>query len=415
MKGLLKVLLVAMLVLAMSIPALAVTKVTVNGQVRFRQMFDDRDRMFDTTAAMDQYGELRTRVGIRADVNENAFAFVQFQDSRVTGYPASGDLSSRMNVDLHQGYIQVNNIFNNGWGFKAGRFEFNAGNQRVFGAVGWDNVGRSWEGCQGWWDQPDFVITGMWLKSVENRKYTYNQDYDIFGLYSTIKKINLDLFAFWEHNADTSGLTTGVNKLDRYDLGMYYHRVYKEWDFTMNGVYQLGKMPSTFPMDTTEMDIAAFLFTFEAGYTFPGSKNARIAAGIDYASGDDGKDSTKFKAYNNMYYTGHKFRGYMDFFLGSNMAGLMDIILRGSFDPAPGWTLKGDFHYFSTAQDYYGSVSNSMTKDVGMEIDLTLSTTRISGIKLVGGASLFLPQDDFAEMKDADPGFWGYTMAIMDF
>jgi len=426
-KGLNKLLLIIVVTLAVAVPAQADTDIKVSGQVRLREQFEDKS--FDTSAAGNQFADMRTRIGVEATIDDNAHGFVQFQDSRMAGgytffgEPTSGQLNDGKNVDLHQAFIQIDNIFGEGWGGKAGRFEFSHGNERVFGPVGWDNVGRSWEGIMFWNDRPDFRVTGFWLKALELQSSAYNRDFDIFGLYGNIRAMencNFDLFGFYEYDADTNGYATGISQLDRINLGLYYQRTYQQFDFEMNGVYQFGTIPTRKPLwfgDTvkTEWDIAAFMFAFEAGYSFVGPSNARIAAGIDYSSGDDGSDTTKFKAYQNSYYTGHKFRGYMDYFVSSNTPGLMDLMLRGKVDPTPGWTVRGDLHYFMTAEDYISPIDTSATTDVGIEFDLTVSTTRVAGVNLDVGASIFLPEEAFAGMKDPDPGFWVWSMATLNF
>ena len=421
MKGLNKLLLIIVVTLAVAVPAQADTDIKVSGQVRLREQFEDKS--FDTSAAGNQFADMRTRVNVEVTVDDNAHGFIQFQDSRIAGANSlSGTLNDGKNVDLHQAFIQIDNIFGEGWGGKAGRFEFSHGNERVFGPVGWDNVGRSWEGIMLWLDKPKCKSTVFALKGLELQDNGYNRDFDIFGLYSNIKAMencNLDLFGFYEYDADTNGYATGINKLDRINLGLYYQRTYQQFDFELNGVYQFGTMPrGMLPFDSSELDISAFMFTFEAGYSFVGPSNARIAAGIDYSSGDDGSDTTKFKAYQNSYYTGHRFRGYMDYFVSSNTPGLMDLMLRAKVDPTPGWTVRGDLHYFQTAEKYIDPMDTlglTTTSDVGIEFDLTVSTTRVAGVNLDAGVSIFLPEDAFAGMKNPDPGFWVWSMATLNF
>ncbi|HWR83191.1 MAG TPA: alginate export family protein [Candidatus Deferrimicrobium sp.] len=415
------------LALSVALPAVADVQISLGGQVRLRQQFDHRG--FDTAAVWNQFGEMRSRVNVHAVVDGNTHAVVEFQDSRIAGdytqfgSSASGDVNDGKNVDLHQAYLEIDTLFGTGWGGKAGRFEINQGNERVFGAVGWNNVGRSWEGTQLWFDHERIRLTGFWLKRLELLDSDYNRDFDIFGLYGNIKALKdakFDLFAFYEHDADTNGYAKGLNKLDRFNIGTYYQRTYQQFDFELNGVFQFGTLPRDTLPDTGEVDISAFMLAFEAGYTFPGTANARIAAGIDYASGDDSLGDDKYKAYDNLYYTGHKFRGYMDYFTASNVEGLMDIMLRGKIEPAPGWKLEADAHYFSTAQDYISPVDTTKTKDVGIEVDFVATTTRVSGVKLEAGAAVFLPQEAWAAFKysvakDPDPGYWVWAMATANF
>ncbi|MFH1374160.1 MAG: alginate export family protein [bacterium] len=413
--------------------AMAETDVNITGQVRVRSELSDRS--FDSTAKAQQYTYLRTRVMADAAIDDNTHAVVQFQDSRTLGAGGfSGDHTTgdAKNVDLHQAYLQVDHLWENGPGLKAGRFEVNLGNQRVFGSVGWHNVGRSWEGFQAWLDRENVRFDAFWLKKMELDDVTGNTDYDIFGAYATIKPANLDLFAFFEHDAyqdDSTPVTnapTGTfyshhKRLKRLNLGLHYKRTYQQFDFDVNAVYQTGKMqqwdePVPDSLASVEHDIAALMFTFEGGYTFDRSCKPRLGLGIDYASGDDNLIDTDHKAYNNLYYTGHKFRGYMDYFLGSGSEGLMDVMLRLKVNPTEGWTVKGDLHLFRTATEYADfSDTTATTRDVGMEFDLGVSTVRVAGVNLAAGTSVFLPSESYVGMADPDPTFWSYFQATANF
>jgi hypothetical protein len=409
--------------LTVNLAAYADPGIDITGQVRLRSEFDKRS--FSTGAAKMKYSSLRTRVALSTEIEENTKILVQFQDSRMLGdrtffgQNASGTTNDGKNVDVHQAYIKVKQLWDGGPGIKAGRFEVNFGNQRVFGAVGWSNVGRSWEGFMAFMKKPDRTCKAFYLKRLEVNSTSYNRDFDIFGLYLDFKKINLHAFGFYEYDADKNfgASITDINALDRFNIGMYYKWLKEKIDFEMNFVYQFGEQTVYGPIAPIDIDIAAFLFTFEAGLTLEGDNNARLAFGVDYSSGDGDGGDDKFKAYQNSYYTGHKFRGYMDYFVSSSYydsdLGLMDIVFRGKIDPTDGWKFKGDLHYFKTAQEY--NYSGEDTKDVGFEIDLTLSTTRIAGVVCDFGASIFMPSDSFARTSDSDPGYWLYSMMTAGF
>jgi len=139
-----------------------------------------------------------------------------------------------------------------------------------------------------------------------------------------------------------------------------------------------------------------------------------VAVAVDYASGDDNIADGKAKHYDNLYYTGHKFRGYMDYFVESSMYGLADLMVHGSLSPLEGWTVRGDLHYFTRATEYV-DYRGEETKDLGVELDLTVTTSRVAGVSLTGGGSVFLPSESFAQTEDPEPGLWGYVMATVDF
>ncbi len=412
-------------VVSLVVPSLAETEVNFTGQVRVRTEGDKRS--FQAGAPTKETTFLRTRLALEAIYEEYTHVFIQLQDSRTwggttqSGQGASGTLADGENVDLHQAFIKMDRLFGPNWGLQAGRYELNLGNQRVFGAVGWHNVGRSWEGANLWYEVPAVSVTGYWLKRWERNDSVRNSDFNIFGANAKIKDYGAELFFFWENDANKNlvpDFDSNTNALDRLDLGGYYRKVFGVTDVEVNAVYQFGNraLVQTTARDTsvTGQDISAYLITAEVGVTVSEEKKARIAALIDFASGDDDPTGGTFKTYDNLYYTGHKFRGRMDYFLASNEQGLMDLMLRGSVAPASGWELRADIHYFMTAEKYVDFDAQE-TSAVGWEVDLAARTTRIAGMKVDGGLAFFVPDDSFAGFADTKTGLWGYVMLTGNF
>lgn len=397
--------------LMMAAPCLAETEIDISGQVRARGIMDDRQMREEFKVA--SLGELRTRVEVHALVDDNTHAVVQFQDSRMMGRAAdgsetSGTLTNSANVDIHQAYVQIDRLFDWGIGVKAGRFELNLGNERVFGAVGWNNVGRSWEGVEAWVGIEQFRLSGWALVSRMGTNPYERDSRNIWGLQASIQPCHLDLFAFRE--LDERELPdSDVKLLDRFDIGLHSGHVLGQFDWELNGVYQFGDRPSCFQ----KYDIAAYLVTLEAGLSFPDIAAARLAAGVDYASGDDTPDD-EINYYDNLYYTAHKFRGYMDYHTGNSTRGLIDIVFRAGFEPLTGWKVMGDCHYFQRPVEYYDFKGNK-TRDVGTELDLTVETSRIAGVTLTAGGSVYFPSEADAGFKDPETGLWGYLMATANF
>ncbi len=385
-----------------------------SGQIRSRGFADKTT--FAKDADFNTYDLLRSRFSVSASKDDNAHAFVQFQDSRRYGAGTqSGSLSSTANVDIHQAYIKIDNLFGEGWGAQAGRFEFSKGNERVFGAYDWDNVGRSWEGGQFWYDNDEMNINLYSLKMTEDSSAP-NQDFDVVGIYATVKSINLDVFVNWDKDADSSGFASkDSTALDRKSFGAYYERMYEQFDFTLNYVLQTGSMEDT-------VDISAYMLAFEVSYSMEDDRNTRIVFGIDMASGSDTAAAAKneWNAYDNLYYTGHKFRGEMDYFLGNTFdgiagnPGLRDIYLGASTEVTDGWKIGAKFHMFSAAQDYV-DFNGDLTSDVGSEFDIMISTSRVAGVKLDWVISSFSAKDSFVGTTDHDSGAWAYGTATIEF
>ncbi|MEA2031205.1 MAG: alginate export family protein [candidate division Zixibacteria bacterium] len=414
----------------------AETEFDVSAQVRARNEVSNKAITGEQNAQ--EYTYLRTRVNLNA-AKENASAFVQIQDSRMLGskiqygdwYSGSCGADGK-NAEVHQAYFKINELWNNGLGLKAGRFEVKLGSQRAFAVGGWNNVGLAWDGVQLWYDCSKATASGYWLKKQERNSTDANEDYNAFLFTTKLKSMNLELFGFIQNDAykpttygvDTTytSYTSTYNNLSQYSLGLYYQRNYQQFDFALNSVYQLGKEPVWNSTDVTydERDLSGLMFNVEAGYTFKGDKKARLAAAIDYTTADDAATADEIETYDNLYYSGHGYRGYMDYFKGSQPLGMMDIVLRGKISPVEGWCVKGDFHLFSYIEDYTDFEGNE-TNSVGNEFDFIVSTSRVAGLDLSAGACFFMPTDEYAKMKYEDKytetnmGTWFFTQAIVNF
>jgi hypothetical protein len=419
------------LLLSMLLPAFATaeTKLSVTGQLRVRAEGDKKD--FDPAASPFQYNDLRTRLGIEAVVDRCTHVFVQLQDSRrmggvtSSGEALSGTTTDGKNVDAHQAYLLIDRLGVDGLFLQAGRFEMEIGNGRVFGLNDWSNVGRAWEGAALGYGADPARVTGYALKRLEPSAKKGSRDFDIFGLNCRFSKPAVDVFGFYERNAELApgaGDAADLNLLDRALLGLYHKRPYGPADIEMNAVYQTGTQAAAGPV--RDQDISAYLATAEVGYAVWAPKKLRLALGIDYASGDSDPNDGCYGAYSGPYARVHRFRGYMDYFRDYRPEGLVDLMARGSMVPGTGWTLKADAHYFRTAAEYV-DFEGEETSSIGFELDLMASTTRIAGVKIDAGASVFLPTDSFANeyweanklpgSDETDPGLWGYLMFTAGF
>jgi len=422
-----------LLLVVLACPAGAETEVTLEGQVRVRGEMDDRS--FSPDDELSDVNLLRVRAGIEALIDKNTEIYIQLQDSRVfggeiNGAYSSGTLNNSDNVDLHQGYIAVRRLWHDRLSAKAGRFEFTLGNQRLFGSVGWSNVGRSWEGMTVGWDLTDVTVLPFFLKRQEKLDQQRGTDFEVTGLNVSIPQAAAEVLVVYEDdgggvfvNAPSEPLQY-INNLDRFTVaGFTAQELGAGFVLTANAAYQFGDMRR----GDEEIDIAAWLITVEIARSFGSARLKRLALGVDIASGDDPNDDT-WQAFNNLYYTGHKFRGFMDYFVASNPEGLLDIYARAAVTLSPGWSLTADLHHFRTPQDFLPfpleAVAQEATRQLGTELDLTLSTTTVPGLTLTGGLSVFAASDEFAkrtigagigEEPGNDPGIWSYLMATANF
>lgn len=403
------------MIIAAPTRTLAGEPVVIDGQVRVRSEIDARD--FDAGVARRHFTDLRARIGARAALAENGHAYVQIQDSRrlggtgANGVLSSGSLANGANLDAHQAYIQVDRLFSSAWGLRAGRFEVSLGNERLLGAVGWSNVGRAWEGLHSFYQFGGGRIDGLWLKAAERNSADRNRDFDAFGLNLTLKAPGLQVLTLYEVDAKDAAQAGQPARLERMTAAGYLKRDLAPFDLEGNLAVQLGTQEFARPGDNAS-DISAFMIALEAGYKL--GATSRVALGVDLSSGDDKPADDEIKTFDNLYYTGHKFRGAMDYFVPSRAPGLLDTMLRLSTQPNEGWTVKADLHYVATAQDYVDFQGDETTA-VGSELDLSATTVRVKGVTIDLGASLFLASESFAGQKDPEPGQWAWTSLTANF
>ena len=155
------------------------------------------------------------------------------------------------------------------------------------------------------------------------------------------------------------------------------------------------------------MDLSGMLIVAALSYTFDNPLNPKIAAGIDMASGDDPETAEEMEGFNDLYYTGHKWRGHMDYFVDGMDEGLTDIFFKLSVMPMPGTYLALTFHNFATGQDYASVVDGEKVTALGNELDIDLKMHLKQNLALSVGMGMFMGAEEWVG-ADKDNGMWYY-------
>ena len=248
-------------------------------------------------------------------------------------------------------------------------------------------------------------------------------------------------------NTDNDMHTIGIRQAGQlYGIdyrGEYYYQ-FGDADQDANGLTTGGTTAGS----ATERD--AYMFGLRIGKTF---KNVTMKPGItlwyDYLSGTSDADlnatNQKWKSFNPVFDTGHKYYGLQDLFLGIGTGsessgtaalGLQDVAIKTKMSPAPGWTLKADYHWFYTAE---GLVTNSQrglsgagtsfdiantagrnrsgSNEIGNEIDVTLVNKYNANTTITAGFSNYSTTEGFRNLRNVDGGGanWAYLMFDVKF
>lgn len=384
-------------------------------QVRTRTEVDARD--FNSDTATKLFTLQRTRLGVRLKSSDNVSAFFQIQDARTWGTETNTlkDASADQ-LDLHQGYFTIDELFDLPLSVRVGRMELIYGNERLVGAVGWSNTGRSFDGALLKLKRERLTLD-LWatnvrdsstIKSGAGRRDTDRYFFGTYGAYDWARAGgHSEFFVLADVDRDTiaAGPDAGDNKLARFTLGATHSTGYRGINATLEGGLQVGRTALT---DSTQGDISAFFFAANVGYAIPSlSWEPWIGAGVDWLSGDGDPGDGDFEAFNTLFATNHKWYGYMDYFpanLGS--LGLRDYTLKGRARPADAVEVAVNYHYFERdEEDVNGH------RRFGHEVDSQVKYTRNANFSLQLGYSVFVRREVFEGPGMTDDGHWFYVMA----
>jgi hypothetical protein len=372
--------------------------------LEIRHRFEMNGKDFDSDTSLNNYNLMRTRLGLSFKPMKNTSAFFQVQDSRVWGEESSTLTDgSADNFDLHQAYFKIDKLFGANIALKMGRMEVNYGPQRLIGAVGWHNIGRSFDGLIFTFYGKKFKLDLFNLKEIERLELGDDGDKNVIGAYGDFKIFKgetFQAFLIWQKLEPTDDLS-------RFTGGIYAKGKNGGFRHEFELAFQAGKIAG--------LDVSAFMAALNVGYTFNGSIAPDLAVGIDYLSGDENNRDGKYNVFDTLYATNHKYYGFMDYFLDIPVhtfgLGLMDIHATFSVKPSAKTSLALKYHNFQAAKDYT-LLSGSTSKNFGSEFDLTFNLKYNKALTFVAGASLFAPGDIFKERRGEDSSSWFYLMTI---
>jgi len=410
------------ILLAQAVPAFAGCNgcdegLNINANVRWRSEADGKDFNGDTDMALSS--SMRARLGFSYFQN-NVGGVFQLQYPHTLGWN-SGALNTDVNLDVHQAYLDICNLCLDGLSFRVGRTELSYGDQRLVGPVGWSDIGRVFDGMIFSYSKEDKFWADLFFTKQAERSNAnpdptvpgegFEKDDLFFGFWGMHVPSKINVFFLHNRNAGQATDSAWVTSLSRSTFGVHYWNNFKDpglkalFDFA----YQTGTRKNLTVSPVGETDIAAWMVLFGLWYNLDVGPLESIGAGIDMVSGDDDATDDKINNFDNLYYTGHKWRGYMDYFITSDTTGLNDIffnlkvkclLMENTY-----WKLA--FHNFTTGVDYASVVDSSKTNALGNEIDLVLTRKIRSNLTCQAGLGYFMPSEDW-KGNNADNALWAF-------
>lgn len=389
--------------------------VDMSGQIRLRGENSDKD--FDNSTDKIDYTLLRTRLNFEFSPSEHVTAFAQLQDSRTfgeEGMDGTSTLASLRNVDLHQGYVQIDELFFPWMSLKLGRMAFiNYGTQRLLGVNEFSNIGRAFDGSilAFKFENVQFDVLQSILHESLSAPDTSAGDQTLAGLWmkwACRTNFTFNLYALFDRDLQVNAADQLF--FDRRTIGSRFDGKMKNFNLEIEANVQTGTMDFT-------RDILAMYVSGALGYQLPTRVPSQLLVGIDYLSGDK-PGTEKYECFNTLYPAKHKYFGYMDYFTDiprhTQNLGLTDIMLKAKLSPMTKLHLQSDMHLFQLSQSAELQ-DGSSSKDLGAELDLILVYDYAESVNFTCGGSMFLPGQVFKEWKGDDPSFWFFAQTAVNF
>jgi hypothetical protein len=380
-------------VFALAVPTLRAQDVTFHGQVRPR--YEYRDPLVD---GPDAFTSMRVRAALDARLDPGLTVLIELQDVRIWGEEHStlGDFTAN-HLDMHQAYVRYQGPALDWLTATIGRQETNFGGERLVGAVGWSQQGRSFDGVRLDLRRGRRTVALIAYTLAETSAATHEADAGLFGAYATFGEVGpgaLDLYLLHDR-------VEGAAKTDQPTFGARYAfrrgRVEGRAEASLQRGERAGKK------------VSAFAFGGRLSTSFAEGRGT-LNLWYDHLSGDDDASDGETSVFSTLYATNHKFYGLADVFLDipahTGGAGLVDTALKLGWKASGRTALGADVHIFRAAKR-----AGLSTSHFGDEIDLTVSHAYSDHLGVAAGFSLVFQDDALADVHRLSGDLrWLYVM-----
>lgn len=188
-------------------------------------------------------------------------------------------------------------------------------------------------------------------------------------------------------------------------------RYLQTFGLNMNYLYNALKLQGSVYLQSgktsADVSVSAWMAALKASYRM--SNQIEVMVGTDYLSGLD-SDDTKYKAFNPLYGTHHKFYGSMDYFYASSFLnaqhpGLWDKYAGINLKASGNMNLSFTYHHFSITSDVIHA-GKEVDKGLGSELDFQLDWQIKKDVKLSAGYSTMFGSESMDIMKGGSHKSW---------
>ncbi len=421
----------------------------ISGQLRTRSEFRDGQ---GTPSVQDTVPAFFTSQRTRLNVSYTGYRFklyTSIQDVRVWGQDASSinrtTSAANNGFMVHETWAEISLVDTGkvvkNFSLKIGRQELVYDDVRLLGNLDWLQQARRHDAALLKFDHKGWTahLGAAFNQNAERKSNTiYNgvptgytaSTNGMSSMYKTMqflyvaKKLpfgNASFLVFKDDFSKFHFAPTDVLKANPiYDQGSWsrvtvganvFGTAFRKFGFAASAFYQGGKYREGTSLDEYFVSLSTM---YAAG------RKVSVGPGIDLTSGNNGSDpANKYKRFDPLYGTPHKFWGYMDYFyvadgFGSN--GLMNIYVKSKYKLKDNLTLSLDAHRFALPNAVVDENGKTLDKGLGTELDFVFNYAPTKVITIEGGyCSMFSTSTMVAakvkNVRNADTfSSWAYIM-----
>lgn len=309
-------------------------------------------------------------------------------------------------ISLYEAWAQF--YFSKNWSVKAGRQVLSYDDERILGALDWNNAGRKHDAALIKFEKENFKadagfafnqnaekVTGTFFNAPGSQPYKSMQ-------YLWMKSKISPSVSF-------SALAMNLGFQNSFDSSMAYLQTlggnvfYKNGKLGFTGSYYLQLQEN--PKEFEPANSHAWMAAAKIDYSF--DKNITATVGSDFLTGHEDPSISKTTFFNPLYGTHHKFYGFMDYFYLSsphNNKGLWDSYVNLNFASGKDLNMQLALHHFETAVDVSNYEGEKASRNLGNEADFTLNYKVMKEVKISGGYSQMFATESMKYVKNILPG-----------
>ena len=425
-----------------------VKRLTISGE--FRTRFEFRDPLGYANAVQLEESQdllhIRVRLNFDVQVTDHLRGFVQIQDQRFAGQepvsvPASGNpllpfstaSGDGKNTDVHQAYIEIQDMWDEDLDLRIGRFNMCYGSRRLLCNFDYHPVGNTWDGVHGHYGKDKFWIDG-WYTIVQERNAPVtagasiedaSDDVDFWGFYSQYQfgtEFAVEGFLF-ARRAQFDVPPAGQNPYEDETYGLRIFGKAGGFDYEAEFALQTG---TNSPTGLADLDKDAKGGAAMVGYTFGDLPlRPRLAVEYTYASGDKDPADGNDESFSPPYPGAHIYNGYADQVAMRNIREWKFIVQAEPFDDT---VIQVDYFLFDLdrVEDAWfnflqvpirpGDPTGAASKDLGTELDLHARWTYDQKLSFWGGLCWFWPGGFVEDTAGTDKSMrWYFLQATLTF